>query len=275
MEINEVNIPCQQKYGERFDLIPIGDIHYGNWQCDTEYFENLIDWIKHQKNILVLGMGDYCECITPTDKRFDMDSTTEYRPAEQYHYIYKQFKKIQDKIIGIHIGHHGDTLRLHAFDNYDLKLANDLGVKYLDWHAFNILNFNYKTTRNITSRFVVYSCHGNGGGSTTGAKVNKVEELAKFYDADIYLMGHLHKCLTTTDNQISLINGLRGNRLTTRKRIFAVTGTMLRYPIEGKSGYEARKGYRPMKPGVVKIKLYPRIRERRTGIEGKDMHISE
>jgi hypothetical protein len=65
---------------------------------------------------------------------------------------------------------------------------------------------------------------------------------------------------------IGIGSGKYGNRLTTPKRVYALIGTMLRFPIEGKSGYEARKGYRPMKPGVVKVKLYP---------ETHDIHISE
>lgn len=269
MEINNIKIPYKRD-NERFQIVPLGDIHYGNWQCDTEYFEKLINWIRKEPNTYVLGIGDYCECISPADKRFDMDAISEYRPAEQYDYIYRQFNKIRDKLLGLHIGHHGDNLRIQQFDNHDLQLAQRLGTRYLDWQAFTILNFIRDKRK---SKFIVYSCHGHGGGQTTGAKVNKIEDLGKLYDADIYLMGHLHKCLTTTDNLIGIGTGKYGNRLIYKKRLFGITGTMLRYPIEGKSGYEARKGYRPMKPGVIKIKLYPEIY--RDGVEQKDMHISE
>jgi len=262
MEINSQHFKYTSD-NYKFQLVPIGDIHYGNWQCDTEYFEKLIDWVKHQENTYVIGMGDYCDCITPVDKRFDMDSTTEYRPAEQYDYIYRQFNKIQDKILGLHIGHHGDNLRQHQFDNHDLELSKKLGVRYLDWHAFTVLNFARNARR---SKFVVYSCHGHGGGGTTGSKVNKIEDLSRFYEADIYLMGHLHKCLTTTDMMVGVASGKFGNKFSYPKRVYGLTGTMLRFPIEGKSGYEARKGYRPMKPGVIKVKIYP---------ESHDIHISE
>ena len=269
MEINSVRIPYKHD-GERFQIIPLGDIHYGNWQCDTDYIEKLIDWIRKEHNTYVLGMGDYCDCITPNDeRRFDLDSAKEFRPAEQYDYIYKQFYKIKDKLLGLHIGHHGDNLRLQL-ENHDLELAKKLETRYLDWQAFTILNF---VRNNRKSKLTIYSTHGHGGGGTTGAKINKVEDLAKFYDADIYLMGHLHKCLTATDSLVGIGTGKYGSRLVYPKRIYGITGTMLRYPIEGKSGYEARKGYRPMKPGVIKIKLYPEVN--RDGKEQKDMHISE
>lgn len=262
MEINTVKIPYES-HTYKYSLVPLGDIHYGDGQCDIKYFEDLINWIKKQKDIGVIGMGDYCNCIVPTDKRFDMDSTTTFRPAEQYDYIYKQFHKIKDKILGLHIGHHGDTIRKHFFENYDLRLANDLGVPYLDWEAFTTLQFQRIERR---TSYTVYSCHGWGGGRRTGTKINKIEDLANFYEADIYLMGHLHTVGATRDIRIGVGYSKLGNFLTEKKRIFALTGTMLKYPSKGVSGYEARMGYKPTKVGVVKIKLYP---------ETKDIHISE
>jgi len=273
MEVQVVNIGYRGR-NYRPVIIPIGDIHYGSKKCDTKYFEDTINWIKKQKEILVIGMGDYCDCINPIDKRYDYRVIDEYRPSEQYAYIYKWFDKIKDKIIGLHSGHHGDTLTTREFNDPDLDLAKSLGVKYLGWEALTLLRFErkVKNENRAIANFTLYSTHGNGGGGTVGMALNKIIAKSRSNDADIYLMGHLHKLVYATDLLNEVKAGHGRYMLTQRKRLYGITGGMLRHPIEGADGYEAKRGYEPIKPGVLKIKLYPELC--RNGLRVKDMHIS-
>ena len=58
-----------------YKLYLLGDIHLGTVHCSENEVRKKVQEIKDDPSAEWIGMGDYSECITPRDKRWD-DSDT-------------------------------------------------------------------------------------------------------------------------------------------------------------------------------------------------------
>ncbi|MBC7128377.1 MAG: metallophosphoesterase [Thermoplasmatales archaeon] len=275
MEINKIKITYEKK-GEKFRIIPIGDLHIGNAGCDIKKIKALIDWIAEKENTFWIGMGDYLEAINYTDKRFDptavakkflncLDNLVE----EQKNEFINLFEKIKHKCIGLHAGNHEEAIRRFYHIDVTEEIAKEFNVKNLRYSAFTTLQFirgkdNWKTK--ATRNFVIFSTHGRAGGRRGGNKINRLEDLMAWFDADIYLLGHAHKKILTTISQLS-INGKKKQQLIYKKKIGGVTGSFLQgYALGSTTSYVERYEYPPTDLGVIKITIIP---------DTGDIHASE
>ena len=276
MEINKITITYEKK-GEKFRLIPIGDLHIGNRGCDIKKIKDLISWIAEKENTYWIGMGDYLEAINYTDKRFDpssvakkyldcLDNLVEEQKAD----FISLFEKIKHRCIGLHTGNHEDAIRRFYHVDVVNDIAKEFNVKNLRYSAFTILQFarskeNWKTK--AMRNFIIFSTHGRAGGRKGGNKINRLEDLMAWFDADVYLMGHSHKKILTTVTQLSVITGKKNSTLIYKKKIGAVTGSFLQgYALGGLTSYTERWEYPPTDLGVIKITFIP---------DDGDIHASE
>jgi hypothetical protein len=99
----------------------------------------------------------------------------------------------------------------------------------------------------------LFATHGSGGGGRPGSKVNRVEDLSKAIDADVYL--HAHNHILSVVPSIRL--GVAGSNLVERKVLYVNTGTLLKSWKEGSTSYAERKSMLPSKIGVAKIRVEP------------------
>jgi hypothetical protein len=267
MEVNEVDIKFKSR-SDWFYVVPIGDIHLGNACCDIEKCKEMVNWIKEHDNVWWIGMGDYVDCVNYSDKRFDpstvdkkyLDNLSNAVPR-QIEDVIELLGPIADKCLGLHRGNHEETIRLRY--HYD--------VMYEMWKAFNvpmlkdsaITRLHFNDGKGHRAAFDIFSTHGSAGGRKGGGKINRLEDMIGFYDADVYLMGHSHIKETETKSTIYVDNQMN---LKVRKRILAVTGCFLNGYQEGVSSYVEKWGFPPTDTGVVKLMFNPRK---------KDIHISE
>ena len=119
-----------------------------------------------------------------------------------------------------------------------------------------------------TVRFYIH--HGWGGSSMEGGRALKLGRQLKRYEADVYLMGHLHSregtpyvqsaAATNTDKTIRL------------EKIAAYTGTFLQtvaldqpeHPgVEDEllEGYAEYKGHPPSPTGWIELLFYPKTKQ--------------
>jgi len=254
------------KSADEITLIPIGDIHVGNVCFDKEYFENMIEWILSQKDTYTIGMGDYCDSIIHLDaNRYDVDCVDVRfnTPEKQYSYIRKWFGKLADagKLLAIIEGNHEYCIKHRYGHEHCNRLAHELGVKNLGVQGMIrlVLEESYKTKQNKSSSYDIFAHHGHGGGRRTGSVVNKIEDFAQAYDAEIFMMGHSHKksCNIQGRWKMNRVRNGDGMLVLTEKKIaFVNTGTFMdSFVVGGSSTYAERKGYNPTVKGVVKIIL--------------------
>ena len=189
---------------DKFYLYGLGDIHLGVVHCDEDLLKEKVSEIKSLKNAYWLGMGDYGDCVTPSDfKRWDgkilapwMRGNEDNIGATQNERVDEILSPIWNKCLGIIEGNHDEAIR--KYNHYDfikelLKKANKKAVvPYAGVSCFVVLHFHRK---NSTERhdYIIHARHGEGGARTSGARALAVLRLSQsMVNAHITLMGHLH-----------------------------------------------------------------------------------
>lgn len=279
MQVTEHKIQLKSR-SDCFYLIPLGDIHLGTKNCDEEKLEKIIQYIKVNKNVYWIGMGDYIEAINYIDKRFDpanlhprFQNKLDNLVTAQMQYVADLFNPIKKRCIGLLEGNHEETIRKDFQMSPVDYLAGALNVKNLGY----VCMIRLTVCRPSTQKIIVYATHGFGAGRYAGGKVNNLLSIGKDFDADIYLAGHTHEKVGIDRDR--LVMTLRGEpRLYAKKQLYAITGSFFKTYQQDSKAYTEKKGYPPTPTGVVKIKIEPFRNER---INNKDVdlpahyHISE
>ena len=254
-------------------LIPFGDIHAGNANCDKKYLKKTIKWIEDKPNAYVVGMGDYCDCIVPQDKRFDFKEVDkdfvkdlDNLPMAQVDYMRDLLAPLAEvkKIITLIPGNHEEMFRLRNSVNVMSELCNPLKIPVGDMMTFVRIKFDQKQFH--TSPIILWMHHGWFAGRKLGGKVNQLTDIANGYEASIYLAGHSHELSAHQIVKIGMAQ--TGIETVANKKTFGNTGTFMKtLSNNGGNGYAERKAYTPAKIGVLRFDIYPR----RLGIP--DVHV--
>ncbi len=254
---------------DKFNVIGLGDMHLGSVGFDEKHLLSTVKWIKETPRTYWIGMGDFVEAINPTDKRFDPYSISpSYNIrslsrliATQIEDITAILKPIKNKCLGLVTGNHEETVRLKFNNDIGYILAKNLGTENLGYDGWVRLCFARLDADKVC--YKIYVTHGHCGAGKSGSKVNKLEDLAGFMDADIIMMGHGHKkVIAPPVLKIGLDD--RGNVIS-RKQIAIMTGSFLRTYVENATTYGEKAGYSPCDLGTVRIVLKP---------DTKDVHCS-
>lgn len=265
MEVIEKVI--EYTYPEKFYIYPIGDIHKGVVHCDEDSLEDKINEIKRQHNALWIGMGDYADCITPSDyKRWEgkilapwMKGNEDNIGPTQVEAVDEQLSPIWNKCIGLIEGNHDDNIRRYThFDFLKelLKRANKkYEVKYAGVSCFVSLKFRRKNS-NEAHEYIIHARHGEGSARTSGARALAVLRLSQsMVNAHIVLMGHLHG-QEAPDIPQRLI--LRNGKIKAFGTIATMTGAWIRAYMQGVPPcYLERWGSPPSTLGCPRILIEP------------------
>ena len=263
MEIYTVNIP----YAEVIRIIPFGDWHVGNINCDRKRLEEFIDWIARENDIFWVGMGDYVDDVAPImgenrffsvtidPEVFQYAADNGITPTVAQHEIVRgYFNRIRDKCIGLHVGNHEISyMQRTDGENFVKEYCEDNGLNYLGYNALTKVNIVKKGAKKPVMDFVVCSTHGSTAARKAGTRLNAIDNWTPSYEADIFLMGHTHEA--TAHRTIRLWTD--GKRLHESKKVYALTGGFLKGYQQGTFSYVERKNLPPNKIGVVKISVYP------------------
>lgn len=273
-------------------LVPFGDMHVGNNNCDKAKILEIRDFIL-KTGCHWIGMGDYMDAIVYTDeKRYDPETVDpdfllKYASNgesserwvrtcidKQFNWIKKMMYPIKHLCLGLHVGNHEDELRRRTGHDYVIQLCDELGVEYLGDTAYVrlvIRNARDKANDNPAKYgFTIFSHHGHYNGEKMGGAVNKLVDISSGWEADIYLMGHTHWVhgWRHISKQLNVLNGDYRHplRLDEHKKVYALTGGFLRAYVQGSSSYLEKRGKSERKVGVVQINIEYRRR---------DIHVTE
>jgi hypothetical protein len=263
MEVIEKVI--EYKRPDKFILYPIGDLHLGVIHCDEDLIRQTVSEIKNQKNALWIGMGDYADCITPSDfKRWDGKILAPWMKGNEDNIGPTQVEKVDEilspiwnKCLGLIEGNHDDNIR--KYNHYDfmkelLKRANrKYNVPYAGVSCFVRLNFRRGTS---VHDIIIHARHGEGSARTPGARALAVLRLAQsMVNAHITLMAHLHGQESPDIPQRLL---LRGNKIKSFETIAAMTGAWVKAYMQGVPPcYLERWGSPPSTLGCPRIIIEP------------------
>jgi len=252
---------------EKYTLYPIGDCHLGVVHCDEDLLEQTISEIKNNPKALWIGMGDYADCVTPSDfKRWDgrilapwMRSHEDNIGETQKDRVLEMFSPIWNKCLGLIEGNHEETIR--RYNHYNLienllKSANKKAdVKYAGTSCFVCLNFKRQNS-NETHNYIIHARHGEGAARTSGARALAVLRLSQsMVNAHITLMGHLHG-QESPDIPQRLI--LKNGKIKSFETIATMTGAWVKAYMQGVPPcYLERWGSPPSTLGCPHIIIEP------------------
>jgi hypothetical protein len=202
-------INIDYKYGEIFKLLPISDIHYDgkgkNSLCDIGKLRKNLKETVDEKTI-ILGVGDWFGGIIPSDvKRYRKthDATVgDDILDESIDGLAEELMPYREQIYGIGDGNHEDSILIHCGTDLSKRLISKLneGINkpILQLGYSWLLQLRFATpsgeSRAGSRSLVIRGHHGWGGGSRTeGADITKFGHDVKFWQADLFLYGHVHK----------------------------------------------------------------------------------
>lgn len=265
-------------------IVPMGDLHSNTDGCDKERLAGLFAWIKRQqkkKEVLILGVGDYIDAWSPSERAvigggksgYGLHETS-YEELDRVAFalsdrFLEYFKGVKPgSVVELGEGHHFMTFKSKKSGKYcNLStteyMCDKLGAKF----GTEVAYVEFLLPHGL--KLKVVATHGYGGARTDGARVVKRTRMADtFGDAHIYLMGHDNTKAVYTKQRI----GFDGGEMYALKQYFCGTGSFQRaYTIGGETNYVERLLLPPNDLGVVMIHVQV---EERKGKWRLDYHIS-
>ena len=254
------------KSGQTFRLIPLGDVHLGNANCDTKALWKTVLDIKQDKQARWIGMGDMVESIAPNDKRWSaggidvkiVNLASQDRIGDVYvEKVADILNHIADKCWAYGDGNHEDKFNAAYYTNLGVRILDQIGRPecYVGWSGITRVVFEHASGTMRTALYVYHS-HGYQAGRKDGAKVNGLDDLMGYIDGcHIYLQGHSHSRLVKTKTKLGWNPSFTRERAQTC--FGAHTGSFLRTYQEGHSAYGERAGYPPVPIGPLEFLITP------------------
>ena len=265
---------------EKFYFYDLSDLHIGAVHCAEDDLKEKVYEIKSLgRQAIVLGGGDYGDCITPDDmKRWDarilapwllddmnlklpvwMRSNMDNIGPGILRRVDEILSPIWGSFVGLLEGNHDDGIRKHTHYNFMKELLLKANLKhtvpYAGVQCFLILHFVRKNSSEVHD-VMIHARHGEGAARTSGARALAVLRMAQSTpDADVTLMSHLHGQESPDIPQRLTV---RRGKLKERNALATMTGAwLLAYKQGCPPSYLERYGSTPSVIGCPRIVFWP------------------
>lgn len=231
-------------------IYPISDLHIGAKECLLEEWKKFIKKLKREKNSYITIHGDMMNNGIKSSVTDIYDETMS--PSGQKRWLAEQLYDVKDKILCIVPGNHEQRSKKEVDAQPLFDICCELGIRdrYRENAAFIVIRIGDKNASGLRNpSYSLCVIHGSGGGSTTGASVNRNEKFASNIDnLDILIVGHSHKPVVTKPQKIVIDSQ---NKKVSFKPYTVVTSTSwLEY-----GGYALRKQLSPASHSLQQIVL--------------------
>lgn len=262
--VHEVRIPVVRAKGETIRLIVWGDVHRDSPNHADGEWESFLDYAKAQKDSWFLGVGDYLDS-TSTSERACLGRLTH----EMHETFLKDMAALQDakvellgnelafmrgRLIGLLNGNH--YFSFQDGTNTDQRLCRMLDCPYLGVSSFIRLRFVYRSKE---ASLDVWAHHGAGAGRLLGGSINRVDQMREHAQADIYVMGHDHKrCVVPSNPRLYLDHHSKaGLRVLSQQQWLVRSGSFLKSYTPGERSYNVDAARGPCSLGHVELLISP------------------
>ncbi len=249
----------EYEYGQTIVLKVIADIHFGNKHCDIKAFKDYID----EPGAYFIGNGDYLDAIITSDiKRYRKSSDDTEGDAiidQQVNRMVDMLMPIKDRILGLGVGNHEDTITKRCGTNPVANICKALGVPILGYSSLYrlVLKEAGKKSGHARGRIVTIRLHhGYGGGCRTqGGDITKFSKDMMYWDADLFFYGHVHRL---AEDRVVRFGMTRGHSLVPRSMHLGICGTFLKtFSSTLDPTYSEVKGYPPAFIGGLTTTIKP------------------
>ena len=233
-------------------VMPIGDVHFGSKGWPEQKFKDHISW-GLDRGAYFLGMGEFLDLASDTQRKLMSQLRDSARDElddllrEQADNLTYLLRGTAGRWVGVLEGdHRWDFMAAGAGDpkSVDQYICQALRADFLGTSAV------IRVTPNIAGHpeadTLILAHHGIGSSRLSGGQLHRVEDLLKFFEADVYLMGHSHsKVSAPVDRQYLTPDGVHYHRT----KILARTGGWMRGYLSGgvwglnEPAYESRATY--------------------------------
>ncbi len=253
---------------DTYHLFPLGDIHCGTTYCAESAIKAKVSQIQHDPLALWIGMGDYGDCITPRDIRWDSAGIADWLLQErqnimpaQENWLVDLFEPIKDKCLGLIEGNHETAMRIHGHHDLAMNLCKRLGVSYLGYTAFVRLVFGQGESMARSFTVQCLFAHGSGGPQTDGGRIMNLVKSLRYFDCDILAKGHLHAIETHEESILRLTEAIPPMAVE-MNRCAAITGSWCYTYKQGvRPSYAEIKQYAPTRIGCPVFAIKPDKKE--------------
>lgn len=242
-----------------------GDTHVGNAGCDLYKLADAVKYIKNvakERTVITVGMGDFIDAITLDDKRFNPQEIQKDFPVHdvarsqmrKFYNLTRDVWEVSKYAIAL-IGNHEEKIisRKH-FDVYRY-LVEDLADGKIMQAGFEcLIRLLFKGNGTARFSYDIYATHGGiAGGWREGAGINAIYDLSRYFLANAYIVGHLHK-LEARTSAFTCLNSV--HKLSQVVRHYGISGTFLSRTVDGHRSYmEGRRG-EPSLMGFLELKIF-------------------
>ena len=234
------------------EVLLFGDLHYGHKGCEIERMTAMRDYCI-ERNIYVLGMGDFCEAGLKSSIGDSMYSQ-DFNPQEQLDYMITFFEPLAKKklLLGMLSGNHEGRILKDTGIDITKIICRTLNVPFLGYACWNVFRVGKE-------KYSIYAMHGSSGSKYVYTKLKAIIDISHSFDADLIVSGHVHE-LSDTSQLVQYIDW-RSGTVKERKKFLVLTGSYVQYD----DSYAQERGYPIAKKGSPKVKLFK---------NKKDIHIS-
>jgi len=247
-------IPCG--FNETITLKPIFDVHLGSKYCDVDAFKKFLGPVD--PNTYYFSGGDLIDSIVVTDKRYDKHgdiTTSDAVIDDQIDMAYEILKPYRKQIIAMGNGNHEATVLKRCGTDPTKRISKMLGCPPMGVSGIIKLVLQGDKKSKQSRTIIVRWHHGYGGGTTTrGGLLTKFSREALYWDADLFLFGHVHQ------RQMDRIpvNRIKGNKVILQPKIIVICGTFLSTHANNTDNtYSENAGYPPVEMNGVDIHITP------------------
>lgn len=254
-------------------LNPLGDVHFTPDETfPHERFKKHINWAL-ERDMIFVGMGEYLDFTSFSQRKqlMPVRDNTRKMLDDLVRYHVEQLAEILLPTQGRWVGMlEGD----HRWDFQDGTSADQLLCEYLNCDFLGtsaLIRLKARIKGHPEADTILFVHHGIGTSRTAGGHLNRVEDLLKWIEADIYLMGHSHaKVAAPIDCQYISPDGVHYHRT----KIIGRTGAWLRgymshEPLDlnesvfkSRGSYVEQKAYTPAALGALVIGIgHEKIRD--------------
>ena len=185
-------------------ILGVGDLHIGTIEANKKGWEYFVQLILKDPFAYVIFVGDLMNNATKSSVSNVFEETM--RPREQKMYLVEKLKPLAEaeRILAIEPGNHEQRSAKDADDDPLYDVAASLHIEDIYRENTALVKVVVGIGKNVNA-YTIFAAHGAGGGSQTGASVNRYERYAASWDGvDIFMFGHTHKPFVTKPNKMAL-----------------------------------------------------------------------
>ena len=249
MKIIKVNLNEEAgRIVDKLTIIPIADVHIGDKLANLKLLKEVLERIKNEPNTYTIINGDLCNMALKNSKSNVYGDTLS--PMEQVLRATELLEGIKSKILVIGTGNHEDRTKKETDIDVTRLIAKQLGIedRYADAWWYLYLTFG----KDIKGRAITYGItgiHGYGGGRKSGSKINRLEDMSQVVLADLYVMSHTHKPIST--KSCIYVPYYQSKALSKQEMHYLMTNSFL----ESDNGYAEKMGFAPSNTSITEAQL--------------------